>query len=444
MNITNGSISQASISGNDVILKIGSGSIRINNAKNKSITIKPSSGKVFSTVVGSGGNEDKLTLTNSDSASVTLNSKVKIADAAKRYKSIRIVGNSLNNSIVGGSKDDTLLGGKGNDTLTGGKGKDVFIYANGEGNDLITDYTPGQDKIKLTSGSITKSSIKGSDVILTIGNGSIITVKNAKGKVITVTDSANKTTSKVYGEDNSTSLTVTNSTKSPLTISSTIKTVDATKRTTTMKITGNALSNTIKGGSGIDTIYGGAGNDSILGNNGNDKLFGDAGDDTLSGGKGNDTLTGGAGNDIFVYSSGDGNDVIADFSAGQDRIYLGTSKVTKTSLSGSDVVLKIGTGSLTIKNGKGKNITTINSGNKTTNYHVTTTRSAAYAEEDELWFAKDDNFASDDVDSLMSESKAVSNNSIVSTTNEFESTFELSQSDQLTTTLNYNKKKSAK
>ena len=91
-----------------------------------------------------------------------------------------------------------MSGGKGNDTLTGGNGNDIFVYTNGDGNDIITDYTAKQDKIKLNSGSISSSSIKGSDVVLKIGSGSI-TVKKGKNKSITIIDSAGKSTSKVYG-----------------------------------------------------------------------------------------------------------------------------------------------------------------------------------------------------------------------------------------------------
>ena len=86
--------------------------------------------------------------------------------------------------------------------MTGGNGNDVFVYANNDGNDVITDYTANQDKIRITSGSISSSSIKGSDVVLKIGSGSI-TVKNGKNKSITVIDSKGKSSSKVYGSSSS-------------------------------------------------------------------------------------------------------------------------------------------------------------------------------------------------------------------------------------------------
>ena len=71
--------------------------------------------------------------------------------------------------------------------MTGGSGRDVFVYANGEGNDIITDYT-ASDKIQV-DGTISNTSYSGNDVIFTIGSGTL-TVKNAKGTNISVTDSS--------------------------------------------------------------------------------------------------------------------------------------------------------------------------------------------------------------------------------------------------------------
>ena len=133
----------------------------------------------------------------------------KKVNAVAVKNSVEIIGNSLANSIKGGkyadildggTGNDTLIGGKGDDTLTGGAGKDIFVYANGDGKDIITDYTAGQDKIKISSGSISKTKVSGKDVIFTVGNGSIV-VKNGKGKKITVVDSKGKTTTKTYNKN---------------------------------------------------------------------------------------------------------------------------------------------------------------------------------------------------------------------------------------------------
>ncbi|MBY8825358.1 beta strand repeat-containing protein, partial [Sphingomonas colocasiae] len=55
-------------------------------------------------------------------------------------------------SLNGMGGDDTLIGGAGNDTLTGGAGKDVFVIGFQDGHDVITDYTPGHDVIRLAAG----------------------------------------------------------------------------------------------------------------------------------------------------------------------------------------------------------------------------------------------------------------------------------------------------
>jgi len=221
-----------------------------------------------------------------------------------------IYGDTGNDLIKGDDGNDTLFGGTGIDTLTGGNGNDIFVFNSTSSADIITDYTAGKDKIKLSGTSIISTSVSGSDMILNLGSGNSIRVKDGKNKNITVIDRNNNETTKNY--TNST-LTVTNSTKSPVTVGSNVITVNASSRTSAVKITGNSLANIITGGKGNDTLYGGAGDDSISGNAGNDKLYGGSGNDSLWGGAGNDSLWGNNGEDTFIYSSGEGKDVIYNF-----------------------------------------------------------------------------------------------------------------------------------
>ena len=60
-------------------------------------------------------------------------------------------GGEGDDSITGGKGNDAITGGAGNDTLTGGYGDDTFIYASGDGNDTITDFTDGADTIDLSA-----------------------------------------------------------------------------------------------------------------------------------------------------------------------------------------------------------------------------------------------------------------------------------------------------
>ena len=349
-------------SGSDTIYKIGNGSITCKNME--------------STITGS--NDTLKTLTNNDTSTYTATDKIKMIDASSRAKAIKITGNSLANSIKGGSGVDTLSGGKGNDSLTGGKGSDVFVYTSGDGNDVITDYSVGQDKIKIIGAKISKTSVSGSDVILTVGSGSI-RVKNAKGKKLSIYNNASSLTSTVIGD--SSTITLNNSTKSPYTAVSNVKNIDASTRTTAVKITGNSLANSIKGGKAADTLIGG---------------------------KGNDTLTGGSGSDVFIYASGDGNDVITDYTANQDKIKLTSSTISGSSIKGNDVILKITSGSITLKNAKGKSITVIDSNNKSTS-KVYGTSSKNYVEE--RWFIEDNNFVTSEMDSILNkDSNVIVNN----------------------------------
>lgn len=50
--------------------------------------------------------------------------------------------------LMGGDGKDHLSGGAGKDVLTGGDGADLFIFA-GSGFDRITDFSPGQDRVRL-------------------------------------------------------------------------------------------------------------------------------------------------------------------------------------------------------------------------------------------------------------------------------------------------------
>ena len=82
----------------------------------------------------------------------------------------------------------------------------------------------------------------------------------------------------------------------------------------------------LNGSAANDVLVGDAGANTLYGDAGNDFLFGGAGNDLLIGGAGNDYLSGGAGNDIFYYGgAGFGHDEIADFTIGQDQIYINTA-----------------------------------------------------------------------------------------------------------------------
>ena len=63
--------------------------------------------------------------------------------------SASIYGMAGNDTIKGSPGDDWVSGGPGSDTMTGGPGKNSFLLTSGSGQDVITDFAPGMDKLVL-------------------------------------------------------------------------------------------------------------------------------------------------------------------------------------------------------------------------------------------------------------------------------------------------------
>ena len=66
----------------------------------------------------------------------------------------------------------------------------------------------------------------------------------------------------------------------------------------------------------IENARGGSGDDNIRGNETRNFLIANGGDDVLRGGGGNDVMRGGAGNDTYIWSLGDGRDLVQEFGGG--------------------------------------------------------------------------------------------------------------------------------
>ncbi len=482
LQINNAEIKMASVSGEDVILGVGTNYITLKGANGKELTIVNEQDDIVTV-----NYSDELVINDDDEGLVEVEDFFKGVDASARTKPVLIRGNSQNNNFKGGAKADTLYGGAGkdylfgdkgkdvlygqggadsldggagDDVLTGGKGKDVFMVGSGQGNDVITDYVSGEDKIYLKSGLVSKAikevEIVGSakDVILKFNSGSV-TIQDGKDKPITLADSKGNETVMTFTDPVIEDLTIDDFDDPYLKLDDVVKTVDATERNNEMRIVGNALDNTILGGAGANTINGGKGNDYIEGGKGADSLLGAAGNDTLTGGAGADILDGGAGNDVidggkgkdiitggkgndtltggagagantYVYANGDGDDVITDFkSSDQIRITEGSYSTLR---SGTDLVVKVGSGSITLQKAYG-----------------ISPRIVSAAEYEERWFMEgDDKFASEEGDDL----ESITNVSSASVTDKFNnynlaSSFELTEDDG-SVAFNYTKKSDKK
>lgn len=119
---------------------------------------------------------------------------------------------------------------------------------------------------------------------------------------------------------------------------------------------GSRDENVVTGGYGDDKIAGDAGNDDVRGGAGRDQLSGGQGDDTVNGGTENDTLYGGAGADIFKFDPAFGNDTIADFRVGVDKIDLSATvddEITDLAfflVNGNDTLVGTNEGNITLLN----------------------------------------------------------------------------------------------
>lgn len=188
-----------------------------------------------------------------------------------------LIGNGGSNRLLGGAANDVLYGLDGNDTVDGGAGVDRMI--GGKGND--TYY------VDTTADLVTELVGEGVDTLYSTVSYSLGATVDVE--VLRATDPA----------------------------------------ATSLSLTGNALANTIIGSGGTNTLSGGDGDDALSGLSGNDSLIGGNGADRLVGGLGNDTMTGGAGADRFYFDTAaatPGNvDVIMDFSAGSDSVWLSRS-----------------------------------------------------------------------------------------------------------------------
>lgn len=110
-----------------------------------------------------------------------------------------ISGNSSANVIDGKVGDDTLsgaagndrlIGGTGDDRLTGGAGNDLFIFAKGDGDDVITDFVAGStsDRIQIGGyGRIDSKTQVGNDTLVRYGEDRIL-LKNVDVDDLTSAD----------------------------------------------------------------------------------------------------------------------------------------------------------------------------------------------------------------------------------------------------------------
>ena len=104
----------------------------------------------------------------------------------------------------------------------------------------------------------------------------------------------------------------------------------------------------------FQAVYGSNFNDTIYSDNSAEYIFAGNGNDVIIGYGGNDYLVGGAGYDSFVYTAtGFGHDEIADFTIGQDKVYIATGVAASfaaltITASGANTMVTIGSDTIQI------------------------------------------------------------------------------------------------
>jgi hypothetical protein len=256
-----------------------------------------------------------------------------------------LVGTNCADTIDGKTGNDQITGKQGNDTLTGGGGQDQFIYSQGDGRDLITDFR-GVGKVDNPSAT-TRAEV---DTIRFQGAGftarNLILTKAAANLEISFEGVADaKVVLQNFQLENLENLRQPNNTNAGLgnilfngqtSIQDNFDVFDANSTRNSLLARNtvtflNDQNNIVSGFNNSDDVVNGqGGNDSLAGKSGNDLLRGGTGNDTLLGEAGNDRLLGGSGSDRFGFGSGKkfkgndfGVDAIADFkTSGNDQIVL--------------------------------------------------------------------------------------------------------------------------
>lgn len=333
LQINSGSTPSTVASGNDIIINVGSGSIRLVDATETSITAINSSGDAINFSAGESTstvppvNTDTAvtdtavtsgwaTLTSSDNSTVIADS-VNTANGTSGDDKLYISTINADRSAYGNGGSDlfsvtagdggTIYGGASDDTVHN-LAEHVLIFA-GDGNNSIQNGDKSNNSYGFYSGIFT-------------GNGDD-TIRNY-GYDVTI-DSGN-------GDDY---------------VLSDVRSDKEFFRSAT--IYGSAGNDTIEVNDNETSVNGGAGNDVVSISSSFDWK-----NHTLQGGIGDDTIYGG-GSNIFLYTEGDGNDTVYNF-ADNDTIQVVANSAYDSIVSDDNVLITIGDGSILLIGAANKSI----------------------------------------------------------------------------------------
>ena len=298
--------------------------------------------------------------------SVTYEDGVLVQDVITQYADNDSNSSSVNNSGARTSAYDSIA----NDTTRGG--------TSNFSSNVILAGTAGNDSLNNFSGNVTVYGGAGDDLIYNGWFGSNAIIKGGSNKDSIYNYASNSLlkggsgNDYLYsGEGSSTLIAGTGDDnilveKYSASTSDNYHFVDAGAGNDNINLY-SLKSSTVNGGAGNDTINSTGSSNRIFGGDGDDYIKGggskNTSADTIVGGKGDDTIeviNGTSGDERIYYAEGDGNDVITDgfsflsfsdsYSNPKNQIYITGGASYSTMTIGNDIVVSVGSGSITLKN----------------------------------------------------------------------------------------------
>ena len=253
--------------------------------------------------------------------------------------------------LEGRGGNDVLIGGRGDDVLVGGGGKDRFVFAAGDGVDVIEDFNARNGEILDLKGVAGEWSLRIEDAGLRVvlGEGDSVLLKGVDVADVSVQNF------RINGAvPQELAAAVADSTSSD--------SGDWTNDSIDMNASGLVI-----GGEQADVLFGTAGSNTLHGLDGADRLNGKAGADALYGGRGNDTyFVDNVGDQTFEYAK-EGHDTVHasvdwTLSAHTEDLTLRGSKDVSGTGNGLDNVIKGNTGANTLEGLSGADVLIGNGG----------------------------------------------------------------------------------
>lgn len=131
----------------------------------------------------------KFDLTGNQSEFYLFNDTYYSGDSVANFEGV--IGTSLNDQFIGNDEANYFRGGAGDDVFTGGAGGDTFVFNAEVGQDIITDYQVGTDKLLIEYASVDDLAFEqvGQDIRIAFSDQNSLTLQNVNYNQFVIEDS---------------------------------------------------------------------------------------------------------------------------------------------------------------------------------------------------------------------------------------------------------------